>query len=201
MSEEVSIPIQQRSIDKKNRIKEAGFAVFCENGYYNTNTKEIAQRAGVSTGILYRYYADKKSILMDVMDGYFNRFSDDLNSILCEIDNVDELRGLIDRIVDYIVSLHDSSTSLHEELASLAHYDDEVEKYLYRVQENMVNTIVRRMDELGMNTDSPHEKLHIIINLFESYCHEVAYHRHDGEDYARLRSLIVDTTLFLLRSE
>ena len=55
-------PQQKRSIDKKNRIIEAGFELFKEQGYYNTNTTEIADKAGVSTGTVYSYFKDKKDI-------------------------------------------------------------------------------------------------------------------------------------------
>ena len=49
-------PQQQRSIEKKNRIIEAGFKAFCEKGYYKTNRSE-ERRGGkecVSTWIIRR---------------------------------------------------------------------------------------------------------------------------------------------------
>ena len=36
------IPTQQRSIEKRNKIIEKGFELMCENGFYNTNTNDIA---------------------------------------------------------------------------------------------------------------------------------------------------------------
>ena len=66
MSEnEVRNPVQKRSIEKKNKIIEAGFNLICEKGYYNTNTAEIAKAAGVSTGIVYNYFNDKHDILIE----------------------------------------------------------------------------------------------------------------------------------------
>lgn len=199
MSDEVFVPVQKRSIDKKNRIKEAGYAVFCEKGYYNTNTKEIAERAGVSTGILYRYYPDKKSILLDIMDGYYEltlvALSEQLNTLTGE---ATDMPTVIERLVEYFIAAHSQSGELHEELASLAHYDDEVEAKYYRMQESMVDLIIAKLTEKGFSVESPHEKIHIILCLFEEYCHEVTYHFHSGENYERLRSLMVDTAVFLL---
>ena len=40
-------PRQERSIEKKNRIIDAGYELFSEVGYYGTNTAEIAKKAGV----------------------------------------------------------------------------------------------------------------------------------------------------------
>ena len=56
------IPVQKRSIEKRKRILEAGFQLFCEKGYYKTNTIEIARHAKVSTGTVYSYFKDKKEI-------------------------------------------------------------------------------------------------------------------------------------------
>lgn len=36
------IPMQKRSVEKRNRIIEKGFELMCEKGFYNTNTVEIA---------------------------------------------------------------------------------------------------------------------------------------------------------------
>ena len=55
MSETVRKPKQVRSIETKKRIVEAGYVMFAEKGYFNTNTAEIAKKAGVSTGIVYGY--------------------------------------------------------------------------------------------------------------------------------------------------
>ena len=70
MKKEVREPQQERSIEKKNRIIEAGYKLFSEVGYYGTNTAEIAKRAGVSTGIVYGYFQDKRDILISVLSIY-----------------------------------------------------------------------------------------------------------------------------------
>ena len=68
MADVVRTPKQQRSIDKKNRIITAGYTLFAQKGYYNTNTAEIAKEAGVSTGIVYGYFHDKRDILVEVLE-------------------------------------------------------------------------------------------------------------------------------------
>ena len=56
------VPTQKRSIEKRQKIVKAGFDLFCEKGYYKTNTIEIARHAKVSTGTVYSYFKDKKEI-------------------------------------------------------------------------------------------------------------------------------------------
>ena len=45
MKNDIRQPQQERSIEKKNRIIQAGYELFSEIGYYGTNTVEIAERA------------------------------------------------------------------------------------------------------------------------------------------------------------
>ena len=68
-------PRQERAIEKKNKIIKAGYELFSEVGYYGTNTAEIAKRAGVSTGIVYGYFQDKRDILLSVLEIYLEKVS------------------------------------------------------------------------------------------------------------------------------
>ena len=67
---EIREPVQKRSIEKKEKIINAGFDLICQKGYYNTNTAEIAKSAGVSTGIIYQYFKDKHDILLAGVEKY-----------------------------------------------------------------------------------------------------------------------------------
>ena len=48
MDNNIREPKQKRAVEKKEKILEAGFELICLNGYYNTNTAEIAKKANVS---------------------------------------------------------------------------------------------------------------------------------------------------------
>ena len=67
---EIREPIQKRSIETKDKIIEAGFELICNDGYYNTNTAKIAKKAGVSTGIVYQYFKDKRDIFLVGLEKY-----------------------------------------------------------------------------------------------------------------------------------
>lgn len=70
MVDNIREPKQQRAIKKKKKITEAGFNLICKNGYYNTNTAEIAKETEVSTGIVYKCFKDKYNILIETLDKY-----------------------------------------------------------------------------------------------------------------------------------
>lgn len=53
--------------DKRERIKHAAWALFCEKGYEETTTRAVAERARVATGTLFLYARDKRDLLFLVM--------------------------------------------------------------------------------------------------------------------------------------
>ena len=71
--EKIRQPQLERSIEKKNKIIEAAYEIFSEVGYYAANTPEIAKKAGVSTGIIYGYFKNKRDILSYVLKIYILR--------------------------------------------------------------------------------------------------------------------------------
>jgi AcrR family transcriptional regulator len=49
--------------DKEIKIINAAINAFSEKGFENTKTKEIAERAGIAEGTIFRYFPSKESIL------------------------------------------------------------------------------------------------------------------------------------------
>jgi AcrR family transcriptional regulator len=49
--------------DKEIRIINAAINTFSEKGFYNAKTREIAQRAGIAEGTIFRYFPSKDAIL------------------------------------------------------------------------------------------------------------------------------------------
>jgi AcrR family transcriptional regulator len=56
-----------RRLDAERRIVEAALDAFGEHGYNGTTTSEIARRAGVAEGTIFRYFATKKDLLIGVV--------------------------------------------------------------------------------------------------------------------------------------
>lgn len=58
---------QRRKEDRPREITEAAFAAFAEKGYAATRVEEVAQRAGVSKGLLYLYFRTKEELFKAVV--------------------------------------------------------------------------------------------------------------------------------------
>ena len=54
--------LQQRSQDKRDRLIKAGITMFAVKGYEMTRMGDIADEAGVSVGVLYQRFKDKRAL-------------------------------------------------------------------------------------------------------------------------------------------
>ena len=63
---------QRRKDARPHELLEAALALFVEKGFAATRAEEVAQRAGVSKGTLYLYYASKEELLKAVIEQYLS---------------------------------------------------------------------------------------------------------------------------------
>jgi len=53
---------------RRDALIEAANAVFAERGYEAATTREIAERAGCAEGLIHRYFAGKRGLLLAILD-------------------------------------------------------------------------------------------------------------------------------------
>lgn len=185
-------PKQERSIEKKKRIIQAGYDLFSQKGYHNTNTAEIAKYAKVSTGIIYGYFNDKKDILKCVIEIYMRKITAPVYALFDKIDNLDHLDLIIDEIVDIVIQMHKSNANLHETLHSLTHTDADVNTAFIRLEDDITINLERILLSLGMSDDGLREKIHFSLNIIESFAHEYVYDKHTYIDYKKMQKIVTD---------
>ena len=187
------IPTQKRSIEKRNRIIEKGFELICEKGYFNTNTNEIADYAGVSTGIIYQYFNDKKEIFIEGIKYYSNSIMYPMLEVLeTEHFNINNIESLMSTMIDKLVANHTISKKAHEELVAMEHLDEDIAKIFKDYEILMTNRIVTILDNNGIKVENAHEKIHILSNIIDNLCHEIVYHKHEELDYTKMKQYVID---------
>jgi len=86
-------PVPQGKHDKERRQRsliDAANAVFAEHGYDAATTREVAERAGCSEGLIHRYFGGKRGLLLAVMESKATAVLDGFSSALPDRDNVQD---------------------------------------------------------------------------------------------------------------
>ena len=197
---EIREPIKKTSIAKKEKIIKKGFELMCQKGYHNVSTVDIAKYAGVSTGIIYQYFQDKRDIFIDGTKVYANNIMFPLIDILedMKIDKND-IKGIVEKMIDSFVRTHNMKKEAHEELVAMSCLDKDIAKIFNDSELLMTKKISNLLIYNGFNKENIEEKVHIIIGIIDNYCHEVVYHKHDDIDYAKTKDIILDIIINILK--
>ena len=195
MSQEVREPQQQRSIDKKNRIIEAGYELFAKVGYFNTNTSEIAKKAG----IVYGYFHDKRDILIEVLDIYVDNVFYPVFEMFDKITAPLDFDFIITHSIDNAVTVHENNAAIHEALHSLSSTDKTVRDKFMALENDMTVRFVAKLRSLGYDREDIFERVHLAMETVQSYAHEKVFDKHSYIDYDRMRKIVIDMIVSLFK--
>ena len=78
--------------EKRERIRRAAWELFAERGYEQATTREVAERAGVATGTVFRYAKDKADLLFLVFE---QRLSDAVEAGFASLPET----GLVEQVI------------------------------------------------------------------------------------------------------
>lgn len=170
---EVRIPQQPRSIEKKQRILDAGLKVFSEKGYHRTTTTDIAVVAKVSTGLIYLYFEDKRDIFIQAMD-------QNLTKILSPLENLRDadgeplpLKTLWEKIFTAWKKIRNSDVAKWEILAPAM--EDEPIKARFLTYKFRVATVLEEiLVKHGYRVAPAREKFLLALGILETWYRETA---------------------------
>lgn len=193
------MPTQKRSIEKRNKIIEHGFNLICEKGYFNISTPDIAEAAGVSTGIIYQYFNDKKDIFIEGVKNYSNNIMFPMFNFIEDKNlKMDSLESFLKSMIDLYIKNHTISKRAHEELMAMSHLDEDVSNIFKESEFNLTHKIVKLLTDNNINIDNATEKIHISIGIIDNLCHEVVYHKHNEINYEAMENEVIQIIINLL---
>lgn len=122
---------QQRARDTHQRLLIAASEVFAARGFDETQTPEIAERAGVSVGTFYRYFSDKRQAFIELvqreLDASYLRVMQDLTpETFGRIRSARERRAAIDHVIELLFQSTAKNPRLHRVFVAMAMRDDAV---------------------------------------------------------------------------
>jgi TetR/AcrR family fatty acid metabolism transcriptional regulator len=88
----------KRMQDRFESILSAAKSAFAEKGFEGASIADIARTAGISDGLVYRYFQNKRDLLNHVLQSFYERTMLDLEAIAARDASFEErLHGLIHR--------------------------------------------------------------------------------------------------------
>lgn len=196
--QEIREPKQKRSIEKKQSIIRASYKLFSDKGYYKTNTAEIAQEAGVSTGIVYSYFQDKKDILIEVIKFYIASLSEQFQPLLCAPINKNNMPIMIKKFIDISIASHTMNVEAHNEFLALSL----LEKDVFTLFDDFENSILSKLYILlvaaGFSKTNLLEKIRISYGVVEQVCHDYIQRKQTKEELDTTKSLAIHIIVTLL---
>lgn len=197
---ETRMPVQKRSVEKRERIVRNGFELMCNNGYFNTTTSDIAKYVGVSTGIIYQYFNDKKEIFIEG----FSKYSDDIMFPILDIlknntIKLDNMEKLLNEMLNVFIEKHTLLKRAHEEMLALAHLDEDIDKIFLEQEVEATKAVTNVLRENGIGGEGLEERVHIIIGIVENYCHEIVYHKHSILNYDVMKNEVINVICHMLK--
>lgn len=196
---EIREPIQKRSIEKKEKIIKSGFNLICKQGYHNTNTAQIAKKAGVSTGIIYQYFKDKHDIFIAGLEKYADNIFYPKITLPKDNFNKKELPDIMKKMIEQYIENHKLSLSAHEEIMSMTHSDKEVAHFFYKRELDVTYQLSDILKKNGFDNNNLNEQIHVIIGMIDNLCHEIVYHKHTELSYDIMTDIVVTGIVDILK--
>jgi len=195
----VRIPQQKRSIEKKNKIVEVAYRVFCEKGYNAVTTADIALQAGLATGSIYAYFTDKKDIFIAAFDKYASNVQRQLLENYEGLSNQCSMQSIIENIINSLVDINNLTRLFHREVMALMYLDTEVRRCYERHHEALIEIITGQLVKRGIVLADMREKTYLAILIIENVTRDIIYGVEDNIDKRKVIKLCEKFMDFLLK--
>lgn len=164
---------QQRSIDTRNKILAVGMDLLLKKGFHKITTDDIAKEAGLSTGIIYHYFKDKKDILICALEAHAdNIFSDVLNVYRkSSLEVGGSFEDFLRQVFNYFLEYHKRNWEVHEEMESLYHSDPDIALCLDNFWIKAFDMLTELLISKGFSEVHLRDNIRMILNYIECYCH------------------------------
>ncbi len=183
MEKKVRKPTQKRSLEKYEKIIDAGFKLFNERGYYNITTVDIAKKADVATGSLYSYFEDKKDIYIQVLKRVSNNFLYPTKEFWKQYKNLDlqdmeKVKNIFKLFLELIMNCHNFTKLFHDDLTALELLDKDIATIKLENDNSRnenIRNIFKIIDIPFKNKDNEELFLHYTNLLIDDVCHKILF--------------------------
>ena len=170
-------PKQPRSIQTRELIMNAAFDLYSQKGIHGTNSKEIAEKAGVSIGSFYSYFKNKKTLLLEMLEDYLDRHFlsiwKPIGSITVNEMGWDEIRMLIESVF----AAYGISPEFHRQTHALRYSDPDINRVYERERSREITQIryLLENNKSRMRVSDQEAAAIVVHNAVESVAHTAKF--------------------------
>ena len=122
---------QERARETHRRLLDAAREVFAERGFDETQTPDIAERAGVAVGTFYRYFSDKRQAFLELVSEQLEAAYEDVMrnlepEVFAAARNARERRRAVEHVIEVLFRHTSDNPRLHRAFMAVALRDDAV---------------------------------------------------------------------------
>jgi AcrR family transcriptional regulator len=103
----------------RRRLRTAALELFVEQGVAETTTRDLAKKAGIAEGTIYRHFESKDELVRDLFKDHYVRFGAELNRIQAETPG--GIDGKLRAMIDFMCRLYDEEPTLYRFLLLVQH--------------------------------------------------------------------------------
>ncbi|MCR5105828.1 MAG: TetR/AcrR family transcriptional regulator [Eubacterium sp.] len=185
--------VQSRAVETREKLLQTALELYTVKGYHSTTVDEIAKNAGLSTGIAYRYFKNKKDLLLASISYGFTKIKE-----LAGVQETDLFGTDLEHTLTAFEKIHTEYFAFHEELEGLRHSDSDVGKLYDEFTKTAIQNVYENLPEdIRKKTDSL-ENLYIAIGIMENYCHTFMHKRLSDKQLKVMRKNVIKTVEHVL---
>jgi len=156
-----------------------------------SKAKEIAEKAGVSTGAVYSYFKDKKDIYFAASEHIINIHLKPLLDELANTPKPVDIKSFLNRCIDRFISFCLNSYSVIKDWEIMQETDPEIMNFFNAHNEVMISSFVDALDSPNINRKNLEAKVFILLALADELGTEHAF-RNFKIDLELLREEIIN---------
>ena len=164
-------PLTKKATETQQKLLVATIEQVAKHGYHNITVDEIAKACGMSTGSAYRYFKNKKEMLIAAIEFYYSNihvFSGTEDKQLAEFDS---LETMIEYVLQQFYQIHKKYYAIHEELESLRHIDADIREVYEKISWNAVDELIPKCSAKFGTATNLRERLYVAIGILENCAH------------------------------
>jgi len=197
----INPPKQKRAWRTRERLIRAAKKSISEKGYEATTTNQISKRAGVSVGIFYKYFRDKRDIFLEIYRTYSEQIE---KAAIVELDSENwreaKLETAVRSHLQTIYESHKVDPGLHHAFAQIALKDPEFQEVRNQIRKHVQNALVNllqtRRSEIAVANISV--AAFIIDEAVEACIHQAIFFDIECDEQEMLEELTAMISAYLI---